>query len=278
MRTLSQALDRMDNKGGAAQTLRKHLEASNIREWEDVTKSALFDFRDEVMSSCATSTAKTIFARAKALFNRYSDESTLTLPDGWLKILSCKNERPKRAFLTTKELDAFEMVETKNDRERIVQIESLVEAYTGARISDVMKFTEDNFKDGVLSYTSVKTGITSTVPISEKTKEWIIFAQENREKEPCVKVRNDIIRRLAKRAGICERIKVYEAGVEKVGEKWEFLSSHSFRISTATNLSLAGASLLEIKSIMGHSSASMTERYIVSTRPNLSAKAMAYFM
>ena len=277
MRTLIEALDRMDNKGGAAQTLRKHLCAAGIKDWADITKSALFDFRDEVMRVCATSTARTVFARAKAFLNRYSD--SVSLPDDWQKILTCKNERPRRTFLTTKELDAFEKVSPKNAREKIVQIESLIEAYTGARISDVMTFTEENFKeDGYLTYTSIKTRVTATVPISEKTKGWIAYAQQHRGDEPITKVRNDIIRRLARKAGICERIKVVEAGVEKEGEKWNFLTSHSFRISTATNLSLAGASLLEIKGVLGHTSASTTERYIVSNRPNLSAKAMSYFL
>ena len=276
MKTLQQAIARMGEKGGAGSSLRKHLSAVRICDWADITRASLYDLRDHLVEAVAPSTAKTIMAYAKSILNRYSDE--VDLPKDWQKILSGRSERPRRTFLTMDELRQMEAVPVRNDMERIVLAESLIEAYTGARVSDVMTFTEENFREaGFLTYTSIKTKVTATVPVSEKTRGWIRYCQEHRGDEPTLPGRNKIIRRLAKRAGVTSRVKVFRAGKEEEGEKWQFLSSHSFRCSTATNLSLAGASLTEIRLTLGHTSEAMSSRYVVSTRPELSARAMAYF-
>ena len=274
MKTLQQAIDRISSTAGAS--LRKHLSAVNINDWEDITRAALYDFRDHLAGTVSPGTARTVMAYAKSLFNRYSEE--VALPKDWQKILTGRSERPRRTYLTTEELSRLEKVRIESPMERVVLVESLIEAYTGARVSDVMTFTEENFREaGYLSYTSIKTKVTATIPISEKTKGWIAYAQEHRDDEPTLAGRNKIIRRLAKRAGILTRVKVFRAGKEEEGEKWRFLSSHSFRCSTATNLSLAGASLTEIRLTLGHTSEAMSSRYVVAARPQLSAKAMAYF-
>lgn len=276
MRTLQEAINQISNKGGAGSSLRKHLSVAKIEDWKDITKSSLYDFRDNLLDSLAPSSARTICAVLKSLLNRYSDE--LTLPKDWEKALSVKGDTTRRTFLTTNELSALEKVHTKNERERIVLVESLIEAYTGARLSDVMTFTEENYNvDGFLTYTSKKTKVTANVPISEKTKGWIEYAQSHRGDEPGLKVRNEIIRRLARRAGINATVKVRRRGLEEMGEKWQYLSSHSFRCSTATNMALAGASLTDIKNTLGHTNENMSSRYVVSTKPNLSEKAMQFF-
>ena len=156
--------------------------------------------------------------------------------------------------------------------------EFLIEAFTGARISDVMTFTEENFSGGYLTYTSKKTRVTATVPVSEKTKGWIRYAQEHREDEPTLMSRNRIIRRIARMAKIDAPVKTRHGGVEKVTPKYEVISSHTARKSMVTNLIEAGASLMEAKVCAGHKDSAMTERYCCITKPNLSAKAMRYFM
>ena len=276
MKTLQESITRMEGKGGAGQSLRKHLAAVGINEWEDITKASLYDFHDHLAEALAPGSAKTILAYFKALLHRNEDD--LDLPRGWEKILMSKGDTTRGTYLTPAELKAFEAVQTNGAKEAIVKYESLIEAYTGARVSDVMTFTEENFKDGYLTYTSKKTKVTATVPISEKTKGWVSYAQEHREDEPTLAGRNEIIRRLARRAGITAKVKTRRGGVEKVTEKWEVLSSHCFRRSTATNLVMAGASLTEAKVCLGHSSEQMTSRYVVAVQPRLSAKAMAYFL
>ena len=276
MRTLQQAIDKMETRGGAGASLRKHFAAVGINEWKDVTRAALYELRDHLEDVVAPGTAKTICAYAKSLFRRYEDE--VDLPAGWSSILQVKGDATRGTYLTPDELKALEAVETRSDVERIVLVEALVEAYTGARISDVMTFTEENFKGGYLTYTSQKTRVTATVPVSERTRGWIVYAQEHRGDEPTLMSRNRIIRRLCQRAGIDSPVKTRRGGVEKVTPKWEVVSSHTFRKSCATNLVEAGASLNDAKICLGHTSTAMTERYVVSTRPNLTEQAMRYFL
>lgn len=275
MRTLQEAINKMENRGGAGASLRKHFASVGILNWEDITRTSLYDFRDNLEDAVAPGTAKTICAYAKSLLNRYRD--SVELPSDWTGILSVKGDASRGTFLTPEELKAFESVRVKTDVERIVQVEALIEAFTGARVSDVQTFTEENFRDGYLTYTSQKTKVTATVPISEKTRGWVVYAQEHHADEPTLMSRNRIIRRLAKRAGINSSVKTRRGGVERISQKWEVLSSHCFRKSCATNLVEAGASLNDAKLCLGHTSTAMTERYVVCTRPNLSAKAMAYF-
>lgn len=278
MRTLQETIDRMNNKGGAASSLRKHLGAEDvgINAWEDITRSTLFDLKDHLARTVSPGTQKTVLANLRSIMNRVRDE--VNFPADYAAILNVKSDSPRSTYLTLEELRAFEAVGTKNKYEKIVQIESLIEAFTGARLSDVMTFTEENFADGYLTYTSQKTHKTATVPISEKTKGWIRYAQEHREDEPCLVARERIIKRLAKRAGVNKSVKTRRGGVDKVTEKWEVLSSHSMRRSCATNLVMAGASLTDAKLCMGHSNENMTSRYVVATTPNLSPAAMRYFL
>ena len=275
MRTLQQAIDKMDNKGGAGASLRKHLSAAGIRNWDDINRDSLFEFHDVLCDAVAASTAKTVAAYFKALLHRHKHQ--LDLPEDWEEILIVKGDVSRSTYLTPDELKAFEAVEARTPKEKIVQVEFLIEAYTGARISDVMTFDENSYDGDYLTYTSQKTRVTATVPISEKTKGWIAYAQAHREDEPTLAWRDIIIKRIARRAGIDEMVKTRRGGVDRVTPKWQVLSSHCARRTTATALAIAGASLSDIKNTLGHSSEQMTSRYIVNYKPTLSKEAMEFF-
>lgn len=274
MRTLEQAIEKMER--GAAQSLKKHLNAVGITDWEDITRGALYDLKDHLVDAVAPSSAKQVLSNLRALMNRHKDEHDF--PADFAKVLAVKGDVCRATYLTPDELRRFEAVAVKGAKARIVQVEFLIEAFTGARLSDVLALTEENFQEGYLTYTSKKTRTTATVPVSERTKGWILYAQEHRDDEPTLMSRNRIIRRIARQAGIDAPVKTRHGGVEKVTPKWEVISSHSARRSCATNLVEAGASLNDAKLCLGHTSTAMTERYVVNTKPNLSARAMAYFL
>lgn len=54
-----------------------------------------------------------------------------------------------------------------------------------------------------------------------------------------------------------------ELDLTKKEVSWKFISSHTARRSFATNLYLRGGDLYMISKLMGHSSVTMTEGYIV---------------
>ena len=69
---------------------------------------------------------------------------------------------------------------------------------------------------------------------------------------------------------------VYSAGETKKGEKWQYITSHSFRISFVTNLQQSGMDLLSISRMSGHRNVAMTERYCAPTAPKLTWMAQEF--
>jgi integrase len=175
-----------------------------------------------------------------------------------------------------KELERLERVEVKSPQEQLVLDEFLIGAYTGMRISDAREITEENMMNGTISYVSIKTGIHAVVPMKEGIAERIRRVQSN-DCTISLMGFNKALRRMAKRAGLTERVTVYKAGESLKGEKWQYCSSHTARISFATNLSILGVPILDISRLMGHTDIQMTIRYIVPTQVELSNKALKYF-
>lgn len=272
MRKLHEAIIAHAEK--SATSLLKHMRASGLYEWKDLTKVGLNDFRDHVLDNCAASSAKTYFAVLKAILARYEDE--VNFCKDYRDILKASGKKPVKTFLTMKELERLEQVEIKTPQEQLVLDEFLIGAYTGMRISDARVVTEENMANGSISYISIKTGIHAIVPMKEGIAERIRRVQAN-ECNISTMGYNKAIRRLCERAGITERVVVYKAGESFKGEKWKYVSSHTARISFATNLSILGVPLLDISRMMGHSNIMQTTRYCVPTKAELSNKALKYF-
>ena len=210
----------------------------------------------------------------KSILHRYEED--VELPKGWEDVVTARGEKPQKTYLTQKEIEAFSEVQTRGEIERYVKACFLVSCWTGMRVSDAKNITPENIKDGTLSYVSEKTGILSVMPAKPGLWEQIRIIQE-RKTEMYLATYNDAVRRLARRAGINETVKIHRAGKTETMPKWAALSSHSGRVSIATCLADAGVSLIDTSRILGHTSTSMTERYVVKTKPNLSARAMRFF-
>lgn len=274
MRTLYESIERAASNRGQAASIKKHLAIAGIEDWKDLTKSNLFEFRDHLAESVAPNTAKTVLASLKAILRRFEDD--VDLPKGWDTILQAKGEKPQKTYLTQREIEQFAAVETRGEVERYVKACFLVSCWTGMRVSDAKRITAENIKDGTLSYVSEKTGVLSVIPAKPGLWEQIRIVQE-REGDMYLATYNDAVRRLARRAGINEKVKIHKAGRTETVEKWAALSSHSGRVSIATCLADAGVSLIDTCRVLGHTSTTMTERYVVKTKPELSAKAMRFF-
>ena len=272
MRSLHDAV--LAHAKGSAPALIKYLSEANLNDWEDLTKANLNDFRDLLTERVAQSSARTYFAVIKAILKRYEDE--VDFCKSYADILKAKNEKPLKTFLNKKELEQLESVSVKNPNEQYVLDVFMIGAYTGMRVSDAMEISEENMSNGFVSYVSIKTGIQAVIPMKEGIDERIRRVQANECDMP-VMTYNRIIRRLCQRAGITERVKVFKGGEHLNGERWEYVSSHTARISFATNLSILGVPLIQISRCMGHTNTAMTERYIVPTQVHFSPTALKYF-
>lgn len=266
----------IERHGGAqAPSILKHLRESKIEDFSDLTRAKVMDLRDELRKSLAPSSAKTIAASLVALLRRYEDEGLIPCKD-YATILRLKGEPPVKTYLTTNELERLERVATRTMNESVVLNEFLVGTKTGARLSDIKEMTEANVVRGTLTYTSKKTGITASVPCSKRTVERLRWLAQN-GKELDTATFNRTIRRLCKRAGINEQVKVHKGGKDMTGPKWKFISSHSARISVATNLADNGTPLTDIRDILGHTGTAMTSRYVCRRDVKLNEKSLALF-
>ena len=272
MRTIQEAIQA--HAKGATPALLRYLNECGLNDWQDLTKANLNDFRDHVAERVAQNTARTYFAVFKSILRRYEDEADFC--KDYADILKAKNEKPVKTFLTMRELAKLEKVEPESAYEQYVLDEFLIGAYTGMRISDAREVSDENMANGHISYVSIKTGIQAVVPMKTGIDERIRRVQANECDMPLVTY-NRIIRRLCQRAGITERVKVFKAGEHLKGEKWEYVSSHTARISFATNLSILGVPIVDIAKLMGHSNIQMTMRYLVNTKATVSEIALKYF-
>lgn len=263
-------------KGGQqAASLEKHLNAAGLNDWHDLTKARLNDFREYLDETVARSSAHTYLAVLRSILSRFEDEIDLPCK-GFREVLKIKNERPHKTYLSQEEIERLERVEVRNDSEQYVLDEFLIGAYTGMRVSDSREVSIENVKDGYLTYVSLKTGVRATIPVSERTVERIERVRGT-HMEMYLATYNDILRRLAERAGINEQTKVVKAGKHLCEPKFRLISSHTARISFCTNLARLKVPLLDISRLAGHTNTAMTERYIIPTQVELNETAMAYF-
>lgn len=275
MRTLQEAIAQKEGRGGAGQSLKKHLDAVGVNSWSDISKSTLYDLRDHLAEAVAPSTARTICANMKSILNRYSDE--VELPKDWEKILSVKATRPMKTYLNENDLEKFEAAPIHTNRQKFIKFVFLICAYTGLRVSDAMGLTTENIDGEVLRFTAKKTKKAGCVPLKSGLKEKIGWVAEHQEFRVTLAAYNRAVRKMAKDAGINDQVVVFKAGKEMKGPKWQFVSSHTARISTASCLNKRGVPVGDIMSLLQHSGPSMTERYIVRDKVQLSPQAMKFF-
>lgn len=272
MKTLYQALDAYP---GIGPVVAGHLNESGIHDWADLTRVNLADYRDALTKRVAPSSAKTYMAILGAVIARYEDAVEIPCKD-YRKYIKVKGDKPVKIFLTKEELKRLERVYTETPIEKFVQLSFLVEAYTGMRVSDCMEVSKENITNGFLTYTSIKTKIQATVPCCKRVVEYIEQLRRY-DFRPCITTYETTIRKLCQRAGLTERVKIHKAGRDEVRPKWECVTSHTARVSAATNLAIAGVPLCDIKQILGHTSEAMSSRYIAQHEVKLNERAMAYF-
>lgn len=260
--------------GGQTQALLRHLNESGINEWTDLTKSNLSDFKDHLLASVATSTSRTYLAVLKGILARYEEDVNIPCKS-YREVLKMKNEKCVKTFLNPNELRALEETQPNGQTEMLVKCQFLIGAYTGMRISDIKTVTPENIENGNVRYVSQKTSIEALVPCSERVAKLITVAASYQQ-DISLCGYNKAIRRLCKRAGITDKVKVFKAGKTIIGEKWEFVSSHTARISFATNLAACNVPVLSISKLCGHTSVTTTQHYIVDQAVKLNDLAMEY--
>ena len=241
--------------------------------WENITRVNLNIFVRYLKNTVTQNSARTYAAMVKSVLNNYRDE--IELPAKFENVLRVKDVKCINAFLDEDDIKKFASYEAKSKRERYVKNIFLIGCLTGARHSDAITFTTGNILGSRLSYVSEKTKTLTFVPLSPMVARLI---EELPKTEPVNEANFNIaVRKICKKVGIREKIKVFRTGRYIEAEKWKFISSHTARRSFATNLCLRDADLYSISKMMGHSDIKMTENYICCGLQEQSEYTMRYF-
>lgn len=252
----------------------KMFEAANLCDatWENITRVRLQKFIDYMNERLSPNSVNQYATKLKAVLNLYSDE--VTLPRGFAKVLTPRKCAVQNVYLTEEEIQKIVEYQPKNDREAYVRNLFVLSCYIGCRHSDAAKLTESNIVGDTLQYVSIKTKIHSIVPLKPIVREYIAACPKIEIDDTTY---NNIVRRICKKCGITDKVKVFKAGETKEGEKWEFISSHTSRRTFATLLYLRGVDLYTISRMIGHSSARTTEGYICADIKTDSEELMSFF-
>ncbi len=273
METLKQAIKRYS--GSQSQALLKYMGKAGIEDWADLTLLNLNGFRDILKESVSPGSAKTYAATFVAVLRRYRDEGILPCRDIDI-VTRIAQDKPIKVALTEEELKLFEAITPTTENERYVQACFCVGARTGMRHSDIIRTDLTNIEDGLLTYSSKKTHIIATIPVSNRTMDKIRYIQ-TLNRDLTLMSYNRLVRTLAERAGITDRVKMHRGGKDLVRRKCDCLSSHSARVTFCTILAGKGVPVNDISVLAGHTNPMQTAGYIVRSTPKLNGDAMKFF-
>jgi integrase len=253
---------------------------------DELTKSKVIEFRDYLKRIGLSQ--NTVFNKLNALrtfTNIYNEEDPIPIKDK--RIFRVKKEDTVSIYLDKIELTMLEnKLPELSPGDRYYATKFLIGAYTGCRQSDILHITPAHINHGMLTYVAEKTGKKVTVPITQKTADWIAYVQERYDQfdgslsTPGSQrmTYNRHLRQACKAAHINEPAVTVRGGKEKTQPKWKAVTSHAARRSFATNLYLAGMDPHQVSKLLGHFSAEITLRcYICAERTTMPEAALAYF-
>ena len=250
-------------------------------QWEDLTDDNLHDFREQIIDSYAPNSARTIFAEVNAVIRENSSKPVPSLKFG--EVLHAKKVPTQAVFLTDDEIARINAYHPRSLAMRHAKRMFMLECLCGARLSDCIRLSSDNLSlDGrTITYVSVKTRSEVTVPVHPWLRQYLERTSPREPETLSVMSYNNNIRDMCRACGIDSMAKVFHAGRDRRGRKYEFVSTHTGRRSFATNLALKGVAIEQIAMMMGHMSGNvpniaMTQRYIMG-RLSLSPEAFAAF-
>ena len=250
-------------------------EAAGVKEvnYSDLTLSTLEDARNLMSERLAQNSVQVYCAILKAFLNDISEEVNLPTKK-FNRALTVRKVPSEQVILNEEEINLIEQYKPKSDHEKWVKAQFLCEYYCMARTSDIQTLTEDNIKDGFITYVSKKTKTFTAVPLHSKFLEY--FSQRGQTLAPMTY--NRIIKRICKNVGITEPIKLFYHGKTIYTPKYRLVASHTARRSAASELARRNVPISTISQLMNHGGRiTTTQRYIFADTRNLAEEAMSFF-
>ena len=242
--------------------------------WDSFSKSSLSLFITHLKDKVSQNSARTYASQMKAFLNTYKEMCPRLVGD-WEKSLLVRKIPTTFITLNEEEIDkiAAFAINGKGDAvENAVAASFAVCAYTGCRLSDLPVISRQDLSKDTLRYVSMKTHITTEVPIAPVVRELVPLVEEF-----SISAYNRNIREVCRKLNINSPSNVYKGGVHQEGAKWEFVSSHTARRSFATNLHRRGGSLHTISKLMGHTNYDQTKTYINFNINDMDDAVLSFF-
>lgn len=244
-----------------------------VVDWEHLTKVNLNIVATYIKSKVSPNSAATYIGILKGFLNRYSEEGVIPCKS-YSKELIARRVPSQHIALTMDEIIRFDEYTPKTQTEKDVKILFMRGCLTGMRLSDALLLTEDNIIGDTLTYVSQKTKVEVRQPVHARL---VKYVKVQPKKSHDRKVINQVIRNICKRLGMDEEVQLFVNGRLCKGPKYKFISQHSSRRSYVTCLATNGVPIAVISKLAGHSSVSMTDRYVCIDTSKPGIKAMEFF-
>lgn len=246
-----------------------------IPTWKDLTDQNLKTLRRIVLTHVCPNSAALYFRQMCAIIN--DNRMEVEIPSTrYAEILKVRIEPSQAVFLTANEIRKLHEFVPRTLNEHYVKRIFMISALTGCRHSDAERLSLDDIDEtsNTITYISQKTRIEATLPVHVWLREYL--AQKPHRTEMHISTFNRNIQDICQACGINERVKIFHGGKEQVGEKWQFVTSHTARRSFCTNLFRTDLDLLTISRLAGHTNVDMTSRYVIGQK-ELPAPAQKFF-
>ena len=251
------------------------------------------DFKNEFVSYCKNELySQNTIQRELAIIKTFCIHARFLGLETHYQLDSLRLDKAKveKIYLTFEELSRIEEI---NSDELTVSLDNakdwlIISCYSGQRISDFMRFTENQIRieEGkhFLEFTQMKTSKLTTIPIHPKILE--ILKKRNGKFPYRISDQkyNDYVKEVCKLAGIDEIVKgskmlETEKGNRKqegLYKKYELVTSHIGRRSFATNF-YGNIPTTYLINITNHSSEAMFLNYIGKSNKDLAKETFKYF-
>ncbi|HRO84496.1 MAG TPA: tyrosine-type recombinase/integrase [Niabella sp.] len=176
-------------------------------------------------------------------------------------------EKSQNIYLNKSELKALSNLDlsAKPTLDRVRDL-FLIGCYTGLRISDFKDIQPHEIKDDFLNIITKKTRQRVVIPITDDLRAIFKKYDEHAPKPISEQKLNKYIKEIAALAGINEETEKQQTRhgkiIAEIGEKWQFVTSHTARRSFATNAVKSGIPIALIMAVTGHTKEGTFWKYV----------------
>ena len=260
-----------------------------IKNINDIFKNEFVNYQKERMYSQNTIQREFVTIKTFCKHARYLGIETHSQLDA----LRIDRQKVDKIYLTLEDLTKIENISKNQLTDNLDNAKDwlIISCYTGQRVSDFMRFTDEQIRiekgKHLIEFTQKKTGKNMTVPLHNKVLEILKKRKGKFPYKISDQKYNDFIKTVCELAKINESIKGSKLLETKKGsktfrkqsgtfKKYELVTSHIGRRSFATNFYGTIPTTFLIY-ITGHSTESMFLNYIGKSNKDLALEITKYF-